>query len=138
MVTINLPSDFIPQLNSDKQQNLRQEIADRALDINHYSHNLKWSSYLKDINFEKSRISCAFYAIQNKAAKLCKITDEQNTATLVSYISSELSELGDVRKYLDANYTNYELIRRIVNYAPASCSNSKNMNIIYLMIICRN
>ena len=106
MVTINLHSGFEPQLNSDKQQNLRQEIADRALDINHYSHNLKWSSYLKDINFEKSRISCAFYAIQSKAAKLCLTTDEQNTTTLVSYISSELSMLGDIRKYLDANYTN--------------------------------
>ena len=119
MVTINLHSGFEPQLNSDKQQNLRQEIADRALDINHYSHNLKWSSYLKDINFEKSRISCAFYAIQSKAAKLCLTTDEQNTTTLVSYISSELSMLGDIRKYLDANYTNYELIRRIVNYASS-------------------
>ena len=119
MVKINLPSKFEPQLNSDKQQDLRQEIADRALDINHYSHNLKWSSYLKDINFEKSRISCAFYAIQNKAAKLCKTTDEQNTATLVNYISSELSMLGDVRKYLDANYKNYELIRRIVNYTSS-------------------
>ena len=119
MVKINLPSEFEPQLNSNKQQDLRQEIADRALDINHYSHNLKWSSYLKDINFEKSRISCAFYAIQNKAAKLCKTTNEQNTATLVSYISSELSMLGDVRKYLDANYKNHELIRRIVNYASS-------------------
>ena len=117
MIKINLPSDFEPQLNSDKQQDLRQEIADRALDINWYSHILKYSSYLDDINREKSRISCAFYAIQNKAAKLCKTTDEQNTATLVSHLSSELSMLGDVRKYLDANYTNYELIRRIVNYA---------------------
>ena len=117
MVKINLPSEFEPQLNSDKQQDLRQEIADRALDINHYSHILKWSSYLDDINREKSRISCAFYAIQSKTAKLCKTTNEQNTATLVSHVSSELSMLGDVRKYLDANYTNYELIRRIVNYA---------------------
>ena len=117
MVTINLPSDFEPQLNSNKQQDLRQEIADRALDINWYSHILKYSSYLDDINREKGRISCAFYAIQSKAAKLCKTTDEQNTATLVSHISSELSMLGDVRKYLDAKYTNYELIRRIVNYA---------------------
>lgn len=119
MVKINLPSEFEPQLNSDKQQDLRQEIADRALDINHYSHLLKWSSYLDDINREKSRISCAFYAIQSKAAKLCKNIDEQNTATLVNYISSELSMLGDVRKYLDANYKNYELIRRIVNYASS-------------------
>ena len=119
MVKINLPSEFEPQLNSDKQQNLRQEIADCALDINHYSHNLKWSSYLKDINFEKSRISCAFYVIQSKMAKLCKTTNEQNTATLVSYISSELSMLGDVKKYLDANYKNHELIRRIVNYASS-------------------
>lgn len=119
MVKINLPSEFEPQLNSDKQQDLRQEIADIALDINHYSHILKWSSYLDDINREKGRISCAFYAIQRKAAKLCLTTDEQNTATLVNYISSELSMLGDVRKYLDANYTNYELIRRIVNYASS-------------------
>ena len=119
MVKINLPSEFEPQLNSDKQQDLRQAIADRALDINHYSHLLKWSSYLDDINREKSRISCAFYAIQSKAAKLCKNIDEQNTATLVSYISSELSMLGDVRKHLDANYKNYELIRRIVNYASS-------------------
>ena len=119
MVTINLPSGFEPQLNSDKQQDLRQEIADRALDINHYSHILKWSSYLDDINREKNRISCAFYAIQSKTAKLCKNIDEQNTATLVNYISSELSMLGDVRKYLDANYKNYELIRRIVNYASS-------------------
>ena len=119
MVKTNFPSEFIPQLDSEKQAELRQEIADRALDINHYSHLLKWSSYLDDINREKSRICCAFYAIQCKASKLCKITDEQNTATLVSHISSELSMLGDVRKYLDAKYTNYELIRRIVNYASS-------------------
>ena len=119
MVKINLPSGFEPQLNSDKQQDLRQEIADRALDINHYSHILKWSSYLDDINREKRRICCAFYAIQSKAAKLCLTTDEQNTATLVSHISSELSLLGDIRKYLDANDKNYELIRRIVNYASS-------------------
>ena len=36
MVKINLPSEFEPQLTSDKQQDLRQEIADRALDINFY------------------------------------------------------------------------------------------------------
>ena len=119
MVTINLPSNFIPQLNSDKQEDLKQEIADRALDINHYSHCLKWSSYLDDINREKSRICCAFYAIQSKASKLCLTTDEQNTATLISHISSELSMLGDIRKYLDANDKNYELIRRIVNYASS-------------------
>lgn len=119
MVTTNLPSEFVPKLNSDKQEDLKQEIADRALDINHYSHCLKWSSYLDDINREKSRICCAFYAIQSKASKLCLTTDEQNTATLVSHISSELSLLGDVRKYLDANDKNYELIRRIVNYASS-------------------
>ena len=42
MVTTNLPSEFIQELNSDKQDELKQEIADRALDINYYSHNLKW------------------------------------------------------------------------------------------------
>lgn len=119
MVTINLPSNFIPKLDSDKQEDLKQEIADRALDINYYSHNLKWSSYLDDINREKSRICCAFYAIQSKVSKLCLTTDEQNTATLTSYICSELVMLGDIRKYLDAKDKNYELIRRIVNYASS-------------------
>lgn len=119
MVTINLPSKFIPKLDSDKQEELKQEIADRALDINYYSHNLKWSSYLDDINREKSRICCAFYAIQSKVSKLCLTTDEQNTSTLTSHICSELAMLGDVRKYLDANDKNYELIRRIVNYASS-------------------
>ena len=117
MVTINFPSEFTPQLDGKKQAELRQEIADIALDINWYSHNLKYSSYFDDIKFEKGRICCAFYAIQRKASKLCKTTDEQNTTALVSHISSELSLLGDVKKYLDANYKNYELIRRIVNYA---------------------
>lgn len=119
MVTTNLPSEFTQELNSDKQDELKQEIADRALDINYYSHNLKWSSYLKDINREKSRICCAFYAIQCKVSKLCLTTNEQNTATLTSHICSELVMLGDIRKYLDANDKNYELIRRIVNYASS-------------------
>lgn len=119
MVTTNFPSDFIPELNSEKQEELKQEIADRALDINYYSHSLKWSSYLDDINREKSRICCAFYAIQSKVSKLCLTTDAQNTATLTSHICSELVMLGDVRKYLDANDKNYELIRRIVNYASS-------------------
>lgn len=117
MTTTNLPSDFIPQLDGDEQEELRQEIADIALDINVYSHNLKWSSYLNDINREKGRICCAFYAIQNKTAKLCQTADEQNTATLVRHISSELSLLGSTQKYLDASDKNNELIRRIVNYA---------------------
>ena len=56
MVKIYILFVFDPQLNSDKQQNLRQEIVDRALDINHYSHILKWSSYLDDINREKNKI----------------------------------------------------------------------------------
>ena len=117
MATTNLPSDFIPQLDGDEQAELRQEIADFALDINWYSHNLKYASYLDEINREKSKICSAFYAIQIKAGKLCLTTDEQNTATLTSHISSELSLLGDVRKYLDASDKNNELIRRIVNYA---------------------
>ena len=119
MVTTNLPSEFIQELDSDKQDELKQEIADREIDINYYSHNLKWSSYLKDINREKSRICCAFYAIQRKVSKLCLTTNEQNTATLTSHICSELVMLGDIRKYLDAIDKNYELIRRIVNYASS-------------------
>ena len=46
-------------------------------------------------------------------------TDERKTATLTSTIDSELALLDDVRKYLDANDKNYELLRRIVNYASS-------------------
>ena len=119
MVKINLPSHFIPRLNSDEQKDIRQEITNRALDINIYKTTIDRTGHYNERKFATDRICEAFSVIQDKAGALCLTTDEQNTATLVSYISSELSMLGDVRKYLDANYTNYELIRRIVNYASS-------------------
>ena len=119
MVKINLPSDFIPQLNSDKQEELKQEIADRALDINFYKTTIDRTGHYDEWRRATNNICEAFAVIQDKAGALCLTTDEQNTATLTSYICSELVMLGDIRKYLDANYKNYELIRRIVNYASS-------------------
>ena len=117
MVKINLPSDFEPQLNSDKQQDLRQEIADRALDINVYKTTIDRTGHYDERIRATNSICEAFSVIQDKTSALCLTTDEQNTATLISHIYSELALLDDVRKYLDANDKNYELIRRIVNYA---------------------
>ena len=117
MVTINLPSDFIPELSSDKQEELKQEIADRALDINVYKSTIDRTGHYDDRRFATNRICEAFAVIQEKTGALCLTTDEQNTATLTSTIYSEFALLDDVRKYLDANDKNYELIRRIVNYA---------------------
>ena len=119
MVTINLPSDFEPKLNSDKQQDLRQEIADRALDVNFYKTTIDRTGHYDEWRRATDSICEAFSVIQDKAGALCLTTDEQNTATLTSHIYSELALLDDVRKYLDANDKNYELIRRIVNYASS-------------------
>ena len=117
MVKINLPSDFEPQLNSDKQQDLRQEIADRALDINFYKTTIDRTGHYNERRRATNSICEAFTVIQDKTGALCLTTDEQNTATLTSAIFSEFALLDDIRKYLDANDKNYELLRRIVNYA---------------------
>ena len=119
MVKINLPSNFIPKLDSDKQEELKQEIADRALDINFYKTTIDRTGHYDEWRRATNNICEAFAVIQDKAGALCLTTDEQNTATLTSHICSELVMLGDIRKYLDANYKNYELIRRIVNYASS-------------------
>ena len=119
MVKINLPSDFIPQLNSDEQADIRQEIADRALDINIYKTTIDRTGHCDEWRRATNNICEAFAVIQDKAGALCLTTDEQNTATLTSHIYSEFALLDDVRKYLDASDKNYELIRRIVNYASS-------------------
>lgn len=119
MVTTNLPSVFTPELNSDKQEELKQEIADRALDINFHKSTIDRTGHYDVWRRATNSICEAFAAIQDKVGALCLTTDEQNTATLTSHICSELVMLGDIRKYLDANDKNYELIRRIVNYASS-------------------
>ena len=119
MVKINLPSHFIPRLNSDEQKDIRQEITNRALDINIYKTTIDRTGHYNERKFATDRICEAFSVIQNKAGALCLTTDERKTATLTSTIYSEFALLDDVRKYLDANDKNYELIRRIVNYASS-------------------
>ena len=119
MVKINLPSHFIPRLNSDKQKDIRQEITNRALDINIYKTTIDRTGHYNERKFATDRICEAFSVIQDKAGALCLTTDERKTATLTSTIYSEFAQLDDVRKYLEANDKNYELIRRIVNYASS-------------------
>ena len=119
MGKINLPSHFIPRLNSDEQKDIRQEITNRALDINIYKTTIDRTGHYNERKFATDRICEAFSVIQNKAGALCLMTDERKTATLTSTIYSEFALLDDVRKYLDANDKNYELIRRIVNYASS-------------------
>ena len=119
MVKINLPSHFIPRLNSDEQKDIRQEITNRALDINLYKTTIDRTGHYNERKFATDRICEAFSVIQDKAGALCLTTDERKTATLTSTIYSEFAQLDDVRKYLDANDKNYELIRRIVNYASS-------------------
>ena len=117
MVTVNLPSDFIPQLDSDEQIDIRQEIADRALDINVYKTTIDRTGHYDERRRATNSICEAFSVIQDKAGALCLTTDEQHTATLTSHICSEFAMLDDVREYLGASDKNYELLRRVVNYA---------------------
>ena len=107
MVKINLPSHFIPRLNSDEQKDIRQEITNRALDINIYKTTIDRTGHYNERKFATDRICEAFSVIQNKAGALCLTTDERKTATLTSTIYSEFALLDDIRKYLDANDKNY-------------------------------
>ena len=128
MVKINLPSHFIPRLNSDEQKDIRQEITNRALDINIYKTTIDRTGHYDEWRRATNSICEAFSVIQDKAGELCLTTDERKTATLTSTIYSELALLGDVRTYLDANDKNYELLRRIVNYASSLLYGFKKSN----------
>ena len=128
MVKINLPSHFIPRLNSDEQKDIRQEITNRALDINFYKTTIDRTGHYDEWRRATNSICEAFSAIQDKAGELCLTTDERKTATLTSTIYSELVLLGDIRMYLDANDKNYELLRRVVNYASSLLYGFKKSN----------
>ena len=128
MVTINLPSHFIPRLNSDEQNDIRQEITNRALDINFYKTTIDRTGHYDEWRRATNSICEAFSVIQDKAGELCLTTDERKTATLTSTIYSELVLLGDIRMYLDANDKNYELLRRVVNYASSLLYGFKKSN----------
>ena len=128
MVTINLPSHFIPRLNSDEQNDIRQEITNRALDINIYKTTIDRTGHYDEWRRATNSICEAFSVIQDKAGELCLTTDERKTATLTSTIYSELVLLGDIRMYLGANDKNYELLRRVVNYASSLLYGFKKSN----------
>ena len=128
MVKINLPSHFIPRLNSDEQKDIRQEITNRALDINIYKITIDRTGHYDEWRRATNSICEAFSVIQDKAGELCLTTDERKTATLTSTIYSELVLLGDIRMYLDANDKNYELLRRVVNYASSLLYGFKKSN----------
>ena len=128
MVKINLPSHFIPRLNSDEQNDIRQEITNRALDINFYKTTIDRTGHYDEWRRATNSICEAFSVIQDKAGELCLTTDERKTATLTSTIYSELVLLGDIRMYLDANDKNYELLRRVVNYASRLLYGFKKSN----------
>ena len=128
MVTINLPSHFIPRLNSDEQNDIRQEITNKALDINIFKITIDRTGHYDERRRATNSICEAFSVIQDKAGELCLTTDERKTATLTSTIYSELVLLGDIRMYLDANDKNYELLRRVVNYASSLLYGFKKSN----------
>lgn len=117
MVKINLPSHFLPRLSNPEQKAIRKEITDRALGINDGSNNLAFGSFEDERKKAKERFALNFEEFLKGLSKLHKAIYDQKTSTLVSTIYWDLALIGDVKEYLCAIDTNYELLRSIVNNA---------------------
>ena len=83
MVKINLPSHFIPRLNSDEQKDILQEITNRALDINIYKTTIDRTGHYDERRRATNSICEAFSVILNKVGELCLTTDERKTADII-------------------------------------------------------
>lgn len=117
MTKINLPAHFLPRLSNPEQEAIRKEITDRVLGIKDGSSNLTLGTWEEERRKNKERLALNFEEFQRGLSKLHKTIEDQKTATLVSTIYWDLALIGDVKKYLSAIDTNYELIRSIVNKA---------------------
>lgn len=117
MVKINLPSHFLPRLSNPEQKAIRKEITDRVLGINNGSNNLALGTWEDERKKAKERFASNFEEFQKGLSRLHKTIYDKNTSTLVSTIYWDLALIGDVREYLGAIDTNYELLRSIVNNA---------------------
>ena len=117
MVKINLPSHFLPRLSNPEQKAIRKEITDRVLGINGGSNNLTFGSFEDERKKAKERFALNFEEFLKGLSKLHKTIYDQKTSTLVSTIYWDLALIGDVKEYLCALDTNYELLRSIVNNA---------------------
>ena len=117
MVKINLPSHFLPRLSNPEQKAIRKEITDRVLGINDDSNNLTLGTWEEERRKNKERLALNFEEFLKGLSKLHKTIHDQKTSTLVSTIYWDLALIGDVKEYLRAIDTNYELLRSIVNNA---------------------
>lgn len=116
MVKINLPSHFLPRLSSPEQKAIRKELTDRVLGIKD-GNNPTLGSFEDERKKAKERFALNFEEFQKGLSKLHKTIYDQKTSTLVSTIYWDLALIGDVKEYLYAFDTNYELLRSIVNNA---------------------
>ena len=117
MIKINLPSHFLPRLSSPEQKAIRKEITNKVLYINNGSNNLALGTWEEERRKNKERFALNFEEFLKGLSKLHKTIYDQKTSTLVSTIYLDLALIGDVKEYLYANNTNYELLKSIVNNA---------------------
>ena len=117
MVKINLPSHFLPRLSNPEQKAIRKEITDRVLGINDDSNNLTLGTWEEERRKNKERLALNFEEFLKGLSKLHKTIHDQKTSTLISTIYWDLALIGDIKEYLRAIDTNYELLRSIVNNA---------------------
>lgn len=113
------PSHFLPRLSNPEQKAIRKEITNRVIGINNSSNNLTHGTWEEERRKNQERFALNFEEFQKGLSKLHKTIYDQRTSTLVSTIYWDLALIGDVKEYLRAIDTNYELLRSIVNKAAS-------------------
>lgn len=119
MVKYSFPSHFLPRLNDEQQRELRHVIASRVVDINADLSDFNRAAYGEELNRVVKRLEADYADFQKNFFELCKTTNEQKTATLVSSIWACFSEIDGVIERLDDSRKNPVLFQLVVNYAAS-------------------
>lgn len=119
MVKNSSPSHFLPRLNDEQANELRRVIASRVVDINADLSDFKRAAYGDELNRVVKRLEADYADFQKNFFELCKLTNEQKTATLVSSIWACFAEIDGTIERLDDSRKNPVLFQLIVNYSAA-------------------
>lgn len=119
MVKNSFPSHFLPRLNDEQANELRHVIASRVVDINADLSDFKRAAYGDELNRVVKRLEADYADFKKNFFELCKTTNEQKTATLVSVLYSQFAEIDGAIERLDDCRRNPVLFQLVVNYAAS-------------------
>lgn len=119
MVKYNFPSTFLPSFNDEQANELRRVMSSRAVDIGYDLSKIYNAITDTELKVGFKFLEEDFGTIQKNLFELCKLSNEQKTATLVSVIYSELAFLSDSLKQLEYSRRNCLLLKGIVSHAAA-------------------